>query len=81
MLLILNKPLLWLPFADIAARSNWVSSLWSAGAVMLVQPRTLGNYHRLYIENHETLMRSIRMVGGTGVLPIMHEWMIDKALR
>lgn len=53
----------------------------SAGAVMLVQPRTLGNYQRLYIENHETRVRAIRMVGGTGVLPIIHEWMIDKALR
>lgn len=53
----------------------------SAGAVMLVQPRTLGNYQRLYIENHETRVRAIRMVGGTRVLPIIHEWMIDKALR
>lgn len=52
-----------------------------AGAIMLVHPKTLGNHQRLYIENHETLIKRIRMVGGTGVLPIMHEWMIDKALR
>ncbi|MBN2056257.1 DUF2723 domain-containing protein [bacterium] len=34
--LLLNKPLLWLPMATIAARSNWVSAVWSAIAVVLL---------------------------------------------
>lgn len=51
------------------------------GAIMLVHPRSLGSHQRLYIENHESLLQSIRMVGGTGVLPTLHDWMIDKALR
>jgi len=53
----------------------------NAGAIMLVKPRTLGDHQRLYIENHESIIWAIRMVGGTGVLPPLHEWMIDKALR
>lgn len=61
--------------------SAGVRAARSSAAVMLVQPRTLGNYQRLYIENHEKLIWAIRMVGGTDVLPHIHEWMIDKALR
>ncbi|MHB1136422.1 MAG: cell wall-binding repeat-containing protein [Coriobacteriia bacterium] len=53
----------------------------NSGAIMLVRPRTLGDHQRLYIENHESLIWAIRMVGGTDVLPRIHEWMIDKALR
>ncbi|MDY0341679.1 MAG: N-acetylmuramoyl-L-alanine amidase [Coriobacteriia bacterium] len=53
----------------------------SGGAVMLVPPRTIGDEQRLYIENHETRLQAIRMVGGTSVLPYLHEWMILKAQR
>lgn len=52
-----------------------------SGAIMLIRPRNLGNEHRLYIENHEALLSSIRMVGGTTVLPYLHDWMIHKALQ
>lgn len=50
-------------------------------ALLLVKPRTLSNHTREYIENHEKQFASITMIGGTGPLPYLHEWMIDKALR
>ncbi|HAL30189.1 MAG TPA: hypothetical protein DCP20_05685 [Coriobacteriia bacterium] len=53
----------------------------SVSPILLVQPRTLSNHTRLYIENHETRIESFTMVGGSTVLPYLHDWMLDKALR
>lgn len=53
----------------------------SVSPILLVQPRTLSNYTRLYIENNETRIKSFTMVGGSTVLPYLHDWMLDKALR
>ena len=53
----------------------------SGAALMLVKPRTLSERTREYIENHESRIASITMIGGTGPLPYLHDWMIDKALR
>ncbi len=50
-------------------------------AAMLVKPRSLPDETREFIENNETRIVAWTMVGGQGVLPNLHDWMLRKALN
>ncbi len=49
-------------------------------ATMLVAPRTIDNRTRLFIENNEWRIGSWTIVGGSGVMPYLQDWILRKAL-
>lgn len=52
----------------------------SGRTTLLVAPRTINDYTRLWIENNESRIAAWTMVGGSAAVPYLQDWILRKAL-